>query len=131
MTKTPPATPLPRCPGIIRGTRHSDHHATVTIDGRPLDWKASLALCNHSPTGIEWGYLGSGPAQLALALLLQIADEATALRFYQHFKDGVIARIAADRWALTITDVLDWLKLSRGRTDTVCMDVDTDPDPGP
>ena len=131
MTKTPPATPLPRCPGIIRGTRHSDHHATVTIDGRPIDWKASLALCNHSPTGIEWGYLGSGPAQLALALLLQIADEATALRFYQHFKDGVIARIAADRWALTITDVLDWLKLSRGRTDTVCMDVDTDPDPGP
>ena len=24
---------------------------------------------NHSPTGFEWGYNGSGPAQLALALL--------------------------------------------------------------
>ena len=23
---------------------------------------------NHSPTGLEWGYSGSGPAQLALAL---------------------------------------------------------------
>ena len=26
-------------------------------------------LRNHSPDGFEWGYYGSGPAQLALALL--------------------------------------------------------------
>src|SRR5205823_6333568 len=27
-------------------------------------------LRNHSPTGFEWGYAGSGPAQLSLALLI-------------------------------------------------------------
>lgn len=28
-----------------------------------------LDLLNHSPTGCTWGYLGSGPAQTALAIL--------------------------------------------------------------
>ena len=28
-----------------------------------------LDLVNHSPTGFEWGYGGSGPAQLAVAML--------------------------------------------------------------
>src|SRR6059036_1653610 len=29
-----------------------------------------LEIRNHSPTGFQWGYAGSGPAQLALALLV-------------------------------------------------------------
>lgn len=127
MTNATTPTPLPRCPGIIRAVRLSAHEAAITIDDRPLDWRASLALRNHSPTGIEWGYLGSGPAQLALALLLEVADETTALQFYQRFKDGVISRIATDRWALTTADILDWLRLSRNRNDIVHMDVETDP----
>lgn len=31
-------------------------------------------LVNHSPTGFEWGYAGSGPAQLALALCVDALD---------------------------------------------------------
>ena len=131
MTKPSPP-PLQKWPGIICGTRYPNHRAIVTINGRPLDWQASFALRNHSPTaGIEWGHPGPGPAQLALALLLQITDRTTALTFYQRFKDAVIARIRDDRWTLTITDVLDWLKHSRNHTDVVCMDVETDPGPRP
>ena len=37
----------------------------VTKDGRKLNPR--LDLFNHSPTGFEWGYGGSGPAQTALA----------------------------------------------------------------
>jgi len=40
---------------------------TVTVDGAPLDPRADLV--NHSPDGFAWGYPGSGPAQLALAIL--------------------------------------------------------------
>jgi len=29
--------------------------------------RESLELVNHSPSGFEWGYGGSGPAQLALS----------------------------------------------------------------
>src|SRR4051812_39332411 len=56
----------------------------------------SFKIRNHSPDGFEWGYAGSGPAQLALAILLdycrenKLSDE-TAERYHQHFKDLFIA----------------------------------------
>ena len=63
----------------------------ITVDGALLDWRSSLAVRNHSPTGPSWAYGGSGPAQLALAILLAVTDEATAERFYQKFKWDVLA----------------------------------------
>ena len=46
-----------------------------------------LDLRNHSPTGFEWGYEGSGPAQLALAILAHaLQDDERALRFYRAFE---------------------------------------------
>ena len=91
----------------IRGERRKGE-VLVTVDGAPLDWRSSLAVRNHSPTRPAWGYGGSGPAQLALAILLALTDEATAERFYQRFKWDVIAPIEADRWALDAGDVLGW-----------------------
>jgi len=38
-----------------------------------LDPRPSLQLRKHSPDGFEWSYGGSGPAQLALAILLHAA----------------------------------------------------------
>ena len=90
----------------VRGATDSD----VTVDATPLDWRASLAVRNHSPTGPEWGYNGSGPAQLALAILLAVTDRETAERRYQQFKDDVIARIADAEWSLPLRDVRSWLK---------------------
>ena len=58
----------------------------VYIDGSQLSPKQSQAIVNHSPTGFAWGYSGSGPAQLALALLLKYTDENKASRLYQEFK---------------------------------------------
>ena len=46
-----------RCNGI----------AEVSVNGVPLNPR--LDLHKHSITGFEWGYCGSGPTQLALALL--------------------------------------------------------------
>lgn len=52
----------------------------------PLDPAPSQALRNHSPEGFSWGYDGSGPAQLALAILLDYTgDEELALWHYQAF----------------------------------------------
>ena len=93
---------------LIQGDRRGGDHL-VTVDGRPLDWRASLAVRNHSPTGPAWGYGGSGPAQLALAILLAVADEATAERCYQRFKWSVVAPIEVDRWRLEGDDVRRWL----------------------
>ena len=45
--------------------KRTGYAVDVTVDGRALDPR--FDLWNHSPTGFEWGYGGSGPAQLALA----------------------------------------------------------------
>src|SRR5258708_39621212 len=78
--------------------------AQVTVDGRPLNPR--LDLWNHSPTGFEWGYGGSGPAQLALALLADhLSDDRRALDFYQRFKWAVIAELPRKGWTLKSDDI--------------------------
>jgi hypothetical protein len=59
---------------------------SVKIDGKSLKLGKSLSMVDHSPTGFAWGYGGSGPAQLALAILLEVAGKDLALRHYQRFK---------------------------------------------
>ncbi len=72
----------------------------VTVNGRPLNPR--LDLWNHSPSGFEWGYCGSGPAQLALALLADhLADKQQALNLYQRFKWTVVVELPKKRWTLT------------------------------
>ena len=64
------------------------------------------ALRNHSPTGFEWGYGGSGPAQLALAILAEhLADEHAALRLYQDFKWACISQIRDANWSLSSEEI--------------------------
>lgn len=65
--------------------------------------KPRLDLANHSPTGLSWGYEGSGCAQLSLALLADaLEDDERALRIYQPFKKAYIANIPIKKkWWLT------------------------------
>lgn len=58
----------------------------VHIDGKLLRPEMSQKICNHSPDGFNWGYGGSGPAQLSLAILLNYMDAKDAQAYYQNFK---------------------------------------------
>jgi hypothetical protein len=62
-----------------------------------------LDLRNHSPTGFQWGYGGSGPAQLALAILADhLGNDEEALFLYQDFKWKVISKLPGEqKWELT------------------------------
>jgi hypothetical protein len=61
-----------------------------------------LEEVNHSPTGFEWGYGGSGPAQLAFAILADCTGSTeTARQHYQGFKQRHIATIHTDEWCIT------------------------------
>lgn len=46
---------------------------TVIVDGEPLDCR--FDLLSASPSGFEWGYGGSGPAQLSIAMLAHAYDD--------------------------------------------------------
>lgn len=75
-----------------------------------------LDLENHSPTGFSWGYGGSGPAQLALALLADAIDDNTARRHYQEFKSGIIARLPGDLpWEMAEDEIKDAVLMLEGR----------------
>jgi hypothetical protein len=87
--------------------------AVVLVDGRPLDPKLDLA--NKSPTGFAWGYGGSGPGQLALAILADyLQDDQETQRWYQAFKWRVITGLDRDHWKLTAAQVAEVLDSVRG-----------------
>ena len=77
---------------------------TVTVDGRRLNPRHDL--WNHSPSGFEWGYGGSGPAQLALAILADhCGNDEEAFNFYQRFKWAVVAELPGRGWTLTTPEI--------------------------
>ena len=78
------------------GRRDQKGDAVVKMNGQPFDPARSQQVRNHSPDGFEWGYGGSGPSQLALAILLEEMDEEIALSLYQDFKWVVIAQLESE-----------------------------------
>lgn len=100
---------------VYRGNRNGQ----VTVNGVALDPRLDIA--NHSPTGFAWGYAGSGPAQLALAILVHEYGEdlSTHPCHYQEFKREVITGLDPE-FALNSHEIRRWMrKHSRMCEDTV------------
>lgn len=86
--------------------------ADVSVNGRPLNPR--LDLWNHSPTGFEWGYGGSGPAQLALALLADhLSNDDEAVSLHQDFKRAIIANLPHRGWTLTSQQIQETVETLR------------------
>jgi hypothetical protein len=91
---------------VVRVARYGQAAQPGVFGNDVRELPARQDLYNHSPQGFEWGYEGSGPAQLALAILADYLDDKRALAggLYQVFKRAVIAGLTGDSW--TITDQL-------------------------
>ena len=63
----------------------------VWLDGKELSPERSFEEHTHSPDGFAWGYSGSGPSQLALAICLEIYPLEAAKVNYMPFKFKFIA----------------------------------------
>jgi len=86
---------------------------TVLLDGArlPLPALNGEVERRHSPTGYQWGYAGSGPAELARAILVALYPDDPLVRLpvcYQHFKADVIAKLPRAAFRLTSTEVDQW-----------------------
>jgi hypothetical protein len=116
-----------------RGHRAADGHVVVQrSDGDGPPWKALPHVAFHSPTGFEWGYGGSGPADLSLSLLCDALGVApSSMRSYakgsirdfpveryvschavygmhQRFKFEVVAKLDHNQWELTQDKISSW-----------------------
>lgn len=65
----------------------------------------------HSPDGFAWGYGGSGPAELARAILADVCNVEVSPRLYQRFKEDFIVGLDSNRtdWTIAEDDVRKWL----------------------
>ena len=103
--------------GIVKPGNYyyAGHHkaqgvrVTVTRSGRtkPLDPRCDLR--NNSSSGFAWGYNGSGPAQLAHAILTDYfgakpGGKALAEALYQPFRFTVIAALP-ECWKMNFEDL--------------------------
>lgn len=80
----------------------------------------------HSPTGVDWGYGGSGPADAALSILWDHRGVEPPTETYQAFKWQVVARLR-DGAVLSGPEVARWRTLHElGRQPDVARAV-TDP----
>ena len=88
---------------VYRGTRtESGTRVEVEADGHIRLLDPRLDLRAHSSTGLEWGYGGSGPAQLALALAADVlGDDDRAVALYQRLKFKLVGGLDRDAWVLT------------------------------
>lgn len=102
-----------------RGRRTEQGCEVVVEDegvSRPLPPRHDLR--NHSPTGFEWGYSGSGPAQLALALAADALGDERAQDVYQRLKFKLVGGLPKDGWVLTedrVRSAAEAIEHERGR----------------
>lgn len=76
-------------------------------------------IVRHSPDGFQWGYGGSGPADLALNLLFdyflrtkRVEARKLAIALYQAFKWTFIAN-APKELNIKSEDIERWMKIER------------------
>ncbi len=82
--------------------RRDDGRAVV--EGVPHVWVW------HSPTGFVWGYGGSGPADLALNILLAATgDRDFAAKNHQAFKWKFVAALPPEGGVIRGSDVEEWI----------------------
>lgn len=101
------------------GRYKEDGNAEVLIEVWPghtveLTPGISRYIYKHS-LEFSWGYGGSGPAQLALALLVDATHSSLiAQRNHQQFKDAYVATWPQDgAWEISRSEIRRWLEESQ------------------
>ena len=65
-------------------------------------------LVHHSPDGFNWGYGGSGPADLARSIIADVTgDENPHPAIYQPFKWEFVSSWG-DRWEISLDEIRAW-----------------------
>lgn len=100
---------------LIVGRISDDGEHRIIIrpsDGNTAEFPLPMTTLAHkkSPTGVGWGYFGSGAAAAAHAILAYVCGELAANRWYQDYEIAVIARFPDNQgWIMNEDQVRQWL----------------------
>ena len=98
---------------VFRGKKtENDRIVEIEQDGSIslLPLSPSLEIADHSPDGFNWGYNGSGPAQLALGILYEVTGNTELTRnLYPFFKSDHVSRWG-EYWEMSEREVHEWLR---------------------
>lgn len=117
---------LPFSAGLQRLTDPIDYDIELvrTGDGNVVT-NVPWSVIHHSPNGFEWGYMGSGPADLALNILNAFAPPGsdgqpavkcfegfssyTASMLHQEFKNHFLVGLPEKGGTITADDIKEWI----------------------
>lgn len=96
---------------IVRRGGRTEKKDFIITNGRRYELPLYLDEVCHSPTGFNWGYVGSGPAQLAYAMLRDYGlTKEDVMTIYMAFKNDIIARFDVDgNFEITSNNIDRWL----------------------
>jgi len=107
---------------IVRGNAcgREDTCGDVEVSLNGLALPLHLELVNHSPTGFNWGYSGSGPSQLAFAIVYEYLIRTDGFNLkqaknlaeccYHEFKGEFIAPLPQTKdWEITGIEINSFL----------------------
>lgn len=91
----------PRVEGVVL-RRDEDGRAVMNVDH---------SIIAHSPTGMEWGYSGSGPADLALNILIAFeVPSFDATMLHQEFKREFLAGMPREGGTIAPERIREWIE---------------------
>ena len=79
------------------------------INGRAIVEGVEHNIMQHSPDGFEWGFGGSGPAELALNILSQYLSLDDAQKYHQNFKWQFITPIPEAGGVIKRDEIISWI----------------------
>jgi len=97
-----------------RGSRQTPADGTASevkvewSQGPRGNWTDLEHIVHHSPTGMSWGYAGSGPADLAFSILSHHLSDDPAPALYQAFKGAFVVGWG-DEWKITSQEISAWI----------------------
>lgn len=78
-------------------------NVAVTVDNQPLKHRVY-----HSPDGFNWGYGGSGPADLVRSILWEHLGKEPSHSLCQDFKFHFVSGWK-DEWEITSEEIQNWI----------------------
>jgi len=94
--------------GSFKGFINEDREKVVYFNDMELDPR--FDIFNLTRDGFDWGYNGTAPMQLSVAMLAKTTSIKNAKRYKTQFMLEKLVKLPNNRWVISMSEVKAWLK---------------------